>query len=356
MNFQKRRSFFYPLVGLLVLVILALSWRFWTARAAKNNHRFSFAKVERGAFEKKVSVSGQIDADKKAVLKFKTSGKLAWVGVQEGDFVKKWQAIASLDQRELKKKFQKEMNDYLTTRWKWEQTQADYKDYRDRLLLTDEMKRILDESQFGLDNAVLDLEIADLAVKYATIYSPIAGIVTEVDSPLAGVNITPATAKFVVVDPDSVYFSAKVDELDVGKVKVGQAVVIVLDAYPGERFDGRVTNVAFSAVSTSGGGKAFLTKVSLPSNNNLKFKLGMRGDAEILVVRKKNVLSVPVDALIKRKKDSVWTVDDQGRARRKEVLTGLESEDRVEVAKGLSEGERVIIKGLVGLKEGQKVR
>ena len=195
-----------------------------------------------------------------------------------------------------------------------------------------------------------------MAVKYATIYSPIAGIVTEVDSPLAGVNITPATAKFVVVDPDSVYFSAKVDELDVGKVKVGQAVVIVLDAYPGERFDGRVTNVAFSAVSTSGGGKAFLTKVSLPSNNNLKFKLGMRGDAEILVVRKKNVLSVPVDALIKRKKDSVWTVDDQGRARRKEVLTGLESEDRVEVAKGLSEGERVIIKGLVGLKEGQKVR
>ncbi|HPA35669.1 MAG TPA: biotin/lipoyl-binding protein, partial [Chitinophagales bacterium] len=64
--------------------------------------------------------------------------------VKEGDLVKKGQAIASLDQRELKKRLEKELNDYMTVRWDFEQTHEDYKDYKDRYLLTDEMKRILE--------------------------------------------------------------------------------------------------------------------------------------------------------------------------------------------------------------------
>jgi len=344
---------YWLLAGVLILPLAVQFFLNINLTQAKD---FSFTKPQRENIEKKIVVSGQVDAQEKATLKFQTSGKLAWVGVKEGGRVKKWQAIASLDKTELKKKMEKEMNDFLTEKWNFDQTHDNYQEAKDNALITDEIKRILDKAQFSLSNAVLDVELADLAVKYATIYSPIAGIVTAVEAPLAGVNVTPATAEFEIVNPDSVYFSAKVDEMDVGQIKAGQETTVTLDAYSGETFKGEVLQVAFSSVSTSGGGKAFLTKVSLPQNDNLRFKLGMGGDAEILVGSKENVLSIPVDALVKRDKSYVWIVDAQGRARKKEVKTGLESEDKVEIVEGLSEEDEVLVRGLLGLKEGQKVR
>ncbi len=61
-------------------------------------------KVKRQNLKESLTFSGEIDAEEKVTLRFQTSGRLSWVGVKEGDFVKKFQTIASLDQREVKKK------------------------------------------------------------------------------------------------------------------------------------------------------------------------------------------------------------------------------------------------------------
>ncbi len=315
----------------------------------------TIGKVERKKLTEKLTIPGEVNAEEKASLKFQTSGLLSWVGVKEGDWVKKGQAIASLDQRELKKRLERELNDYMTVRWDFEQTHEDYKDYKDRYLLTDEMKRILEKAQFGLSNAVIDVELADLALKYATITTPIAGLVTHIDTPLAGINITPATATFEIVNPDSVYFEARIDELEIGKVKEGQKVIITLDSYPDKTFEGLVSTIDFAA-STVGGSKVFLTKISLPQNSNRQFRLGMGGDAEIILSEKENVLVIPTEALVQREKNFVWTVDSEGKARKKEVDVGLSTDEEVEIINGLEEGEEVVSKGAIGLKEGQKIR
>jgi len=269
--------------------------------------------------------------------------------------VKKGQAIASLDQRELKKRLEKELNDYLTVRWNFEQTHEDYKEYKDNATLTDEMKRILEKAQFGLSNAVINVELADLAIKYATITTPIAGLVTHIDTPLAGINITPATATFDIVNPNSVYFEARIDELEIGKIKEGQTVILTLDSYPEKNFAGEITAIDFAA-STVGGSKVFLTKISLPQNSDRQFRLGMGGDAEIILNEKENVLAIPTDALIKREKNFVWVVDNEGKARKKEVEVGLVTDEAVEIVSGLEEGTEIVTKGTMGLKEGQKIR
>ncbi len=312
-------------------------------------------KVERKNLTEKLTVSGEVNAEEKASLKFQTSGLLSWVGVKEGEWVKKGQAIASLDQRELKKRLEKELNDYMTVRWNFEQTHDDYKEYKDNATLTDEMKRILEKAQFGLSNAVIDVELADLALKYATIATPIAGIVTNIDTPLAGVNITPATATFDIVNPNSVYFEARIDELEIGKVKEGQKVIITLDSYPDKTFEGLISAIDFAA-STVGGSKVFLTKISLPENSDRQFRLGMGGDAEIILNEKENVLTIPAEALIKRERNFVWTVDNEGKARKKEVETGLSTDEEIEIISGLEEGAEIVTKGIMGLKEGQKIR
>jgi len=340
---------------ILTIVSFSLLTAALISRSSIGAQEITVRKVERKKLTEKLTVSGEVNAEEKASLKFQTSGLLSWVGVKEGDWVKKGQAIASMDQRELKKRLEKELNDYMTVRWDFEQTHEDYKDYKDRYLLTDEMKRILEKAQFGLSNAVIDVELADLALKYATITTPIAGLVTHIDTPLAGINITPATATFEIVNPDSVYFEARIDELEIGKVKEGQKVIITLDSYPDKTFEGLVSTIDFAA-STVGGSKVFLTKISLPQNSNRQFRLGMGGDAEIILSEKENVLVIPTEALVQREKNFVWTVDSEGKARKKEVDVGLSTDEEVEIINGLEEGEEVVSKGAIGLKEGQKIR
>lgn len=97
-------------------------------------------KVIRGDLEKDLTLAGKVDAGSYALLQFQTSGRLSWVGVKEGDEVKKWQAIASLDKQDLEKQLKKIMNDYLTNRWNFEDTQDQYRTTKENFLLTDEIK------------------------------------------------------------------------------------------------------------------------------------------------------------------------------------------------------------------------
>jgi len=231
--------------------------------------------------KQQITLTGQIEAENKAILRFQTSGELSWIGVRVGDSVKKYQAIASLDKTELQKKFKKEMNDYLTDRWNFEDTQDSYKETKDRHLVTDEIQRILDRTQFSLNNAVLDAEIANLALKYATIYSPIDGIITNIEQPVTGINITPATAEFTIVDPQSIYFESEVDQEEVILIKTGQKSTIFLDSFPDKEIDSQITYISFTPIS----GQSSITyqiKLNLDLNNSLQnYRLGMSGDTTI---------------------------------------------------------------------------
>ena len=92
-----------------------------------------------------------------------------------------------LDTRELQKKLQKALKDYMKERWDFEQERENYgitTDNLDSYTLSNEVRRILEKNQFDLDKAVLDVELKDIALKYATLISPISGIVTHID-PLA---------------------------------------------------------------------------------------------------------------------------------------------------------------------------
>lgn len=342
------------IAGLVILVLLiARSLLFGKKILAETT------KVKRGGLTLSVSASGKTESENQVDLKFQTSGKLVWVGVKEGDKVKKWQAIASLDKRELEKDLKKELNDYMNERWDFEQTYEDYDKSglpEEKWLVTDAIKRILQKAQFDLDSAVIDVEIADLAIKLATIVSPIEGIVTHIDTPVAGVNITPATAVFTIADPNSVIFSANVDEADISKISLGQEVKIALDAYPDQDFEGEVTKISFAAITTKGGGTAFLIEISLPENPELKFKVGMNGDVEIIIQEKENVLMIPTSAVWRREdKNFVWKVI-KGKAVKQEIRIGLEADDLVEVTEELAEGEEVVSENVSKIKAGQKVK
>ncbi len=313
-------------------------------------------KVSKTSITKTVSASGKVGSEEEVELKFQASGLLTWVGVKEGDAVQAGQTIAQLDTRELQKNLEKYLRDYSSERNDFEEARRNtYNTLDPNKALTDTIKRVLEKNQWDLDKAVLDVELKDIALKFATLTTPIDGIITEIDTPVSGVNITPATAVFKIANPDKMIFKANIDEADIGGATPNLLAKITLDAYPGQEFDGNVKKIDFASTPTSGGGTAFLTEISLPKNDNLKFKVGMNGDADVILESKNDVIAVSSEAVFKKNGlDYVWLIKN-GRVSAKEISVGLTTDDQTEIKEGLSAGDKVVSSDVAKLKEGQKI-
>jgi RND family efflux transporter MFP subunit len=337
---------FRPKSKLVVIlgVILALVIIFFGRNDAKKKSQIQTALVERKSLTQTISASGTVTAEEKVDLKFQTSGLLSWVGVKEGDYVKKWQTIAQLDKRELQKTLDKYLRDYSSQRNDFEETwRVTYQGHSPSDALTDTVKRILEKNQWDLDKAVLDVELKDIALKFATLTTPIEGIVTHIDAPIAGINITPATAVFTIAKPEPMIFEAQVDEIDIGKVKTDQKVKISLDAYPDETFPGIINQILFDSIATKGGGTAFKVKVKLPENTDLRFKNGMNGDMEIVINQQENILSVPNAAVFYKNGSPYVKLLEKGKIQERPAKIGLETEQYTQILDGLKENDRVVL-------------
>ena len=299
-------------------------------------------KVTRQNLVDALTLSGSIDAMEKADLNFQTSGLLTWVGVKEGDYVKKFQVIASLDQRALKNQISQLLNTYMTNRWTFEQAQQDNKDWQTQGMTDtarDTIRRTMEKYQFSLNNAVLNVEAEDITLKFANLWTPIEGLVTMVESPVAGQNVTPAGATFEVVNPKTIFFSALADQTEVTKYKVGQKAEIVLDSYPDKKISGTVASIAFTPKAGETGTVYELKIVMDLDNSDYGVRMGMTGDANFTFKEIDNVLVVPETYIKTTNGISTVTklVDDKMVAT--EVKTGLTIDGQTEIVSGLNEND-----------------
>jgi len=287
-----------------------------------------------------LTLAGSINASEIASLRFQNSGKLVWVGVKIGDRVKKWQSIASLDREQLRKSLQTQFNNYRTNLSQFWDTQDKYKD----TVISDTVRRILDRTQYSLDNSVITYEIADMAIKESTLVSPIAGVVTDIEQPLTGTNITPATATFTIVNPESVYFKSEIDQEEVTKIKVGQLATIKIDAFPETNFDSEITYISFIPVEGQTS-TVYEIRFKLPvDNKNLNYRLGMDGDALITLASQDNALTIPLETLNDDNGKSFVWVKDNDKLVKKYVTTGIENDTDIQILEGLNSNDSVVIK------------
>jgi RND family efflux transporter MFP subunit len=329
------------LSGLIILILFGSGWLGYQKFGPKKlTDQYELATVARQNIKQTVVASGKIKSQSQADLKFQTSGLLAWVNVKEGDNVKKWQAIAGLDIRELQKNLEKSLRDYSKERNDFEEERLVA--YGEGVNLTNTIKRILEKNQWDLDKAVLDVELKDIALKYSSLISPIDGIITHIDVPLAGVNITPATAVFTVADPDHLEFAAIIDEVDIGLISVGQTGQLLLDAYPDESINLTVDSINFNSSLDSSGSTVFLVKFRLENNPGQKFKLGMNGEITITVAEKTNVLAIPLSSILENGTTTVQLVKDNTLINQT-VTIGISSDDLVEIASGLTENQIIVV-------------
>ena len=150
-----------------------------------------------------------------------------------------------------------------------------------------------------------------------------------------------------IYDLSELTFEMSVYELDVQSVQVGQTVEVTADAFEGQTFSGKVTNVSLAS-SYSNGVTNYPVTVTMDEVGSLL--PGMNVDGNIILDSAENALVIPVDALMRGNK--VYVKDDsvtqsQGNVpagfKAVDVETGLTNDDYVEIVSGLSEGDEVYV-------------
>ncbi len=332
------------LVAIILLLVAGFIWK-KTSVQSKNASSIELYTVKKTQFIKSVSSSGKTKADSSVALKFQTSGLLSWVGVKEGDSVAKGQVIAQLDARDVQKSLEKSLRDYSATRNDFEETwRVTYKGTDHPTgALTDTVKRILEKNQWNLEKSVLDVELKHLALEYSRLVTPIAGIVTHIDTPVAGVNITPAGAVFEIIDPSSIVFEAKIDETDVGELAVGQKATVSLDAFSGKSFTGVIQSISYSAETSTGGATVFPVTIRIVSD--VPLRVGYNGDVSVETNQLSDVLVLPLAAIREDGKTKYVYKKTGDSYSKNPIESSVSNEDVAVVSKGLNEGDEVVVKG-----------
>lgn len=305
----------------------------------KGNKNVTTTTVKRSNLESELVLSGEMDANEKVKLQFPLSGKVAWVGVKEGDAIQKGQGLASLDQRAAQKNLQASLIDYSKERNIFEQSNLDQQAIKPSDALNDRMKKILQNYQYDLDKAVVSVELQDLAKQEAFLSSPIGGIVTRADIQFAGQTALAASSTFEVVNPSSIYFLVSVDQTEVNEIKKGDSAKISLDAYPDETISGKISDISFSP-KTDESGTVYSVKILLSvDNSQYKYRLGMTGDSSFITQKKINALYLPVSFV--KSDDNGSYVFINSKKEKKYIKTGIETDTNIEIVSGLSEGDTI---------------
>ncbi len=209
-----------------------------------------------------------------------------------------------------------------------------------------------------IDNARARLGKLKTLMEYTKITAPFEGIVTErfVDP---GALIQAATTASVNVSPvvtvqrvDMVRVFIDVPEPEVPAVDRGDPATLALSALPEKKFAGTVTRFA-SALHPST--RTMKVEIDFPNPDGL-LRPGMYGSLTLNLETHSEALTLPAPALVTEKgKTFVYIVED-GKARRVEVMTGIDDGIRVEIVKGLQGNEAVIVAGASAVSDGGAVR
>jgi HlyD family secretion protein len=207
------------------------------------------------------------------------------------------------------------------------------------------------QAQARMAAAQAALDRADENLRYASIRSPIRGVVlarpTELGDAVSSIlNLgSAATLIMTLGDMSSVYVKGEVDEADVGKIRVGLPVRTTVESFPGESFAGTVTRIApigkeVNNVTT------FEVRVSI-ANPEGRLRVNMSANAEIVLEEHQGVLIIPEAALVydRGTNTSVQLRDERAPVgfRKVAVRTGISNGQRTEVLEGVAETDHVVL-------------
>lgn len=306
-----------------------------------------------------VTLTGSLSPVRQAVVSTRVGGMMRSIAVRPGDTVTEGQVIAEIDPAELELQVQQQLGAI-------EATQAQLRLAESQLASTETLvergsspRAALTQAQSNVEGLVANLhsqrqQLASLELNlaHATIHAPFAGTVSE-RSAEPGQTVSAGAPVVTLVDTSRIEVRATASLADAGRIAIGQEVAIRVEGLPGRTFSGTVDRISPVAVE---GTRSLPIYITLDNPDGI-LRGGMFVTGEVVVAAAEAVITVPARAL--REDDEgphVLVVEDDVLVRR-DVTPGRAwaGGRTIEVAAGLSPGERVVSQQLVELEPGMSV-
>ena len=300
-----------------VVVILIL----WLAIGGKKEEKVTFEteKVQMGDVHTTITATGTIEPVTSVTVGTQVSGIVAHLYVDYNSIVKKGQVIAELDKTNLTSELAAAKANLSSEQSNLDFQQANFNRYQtlyNKGLVSahdyENARLTYFQAREKVASARQTVAKAQTNLGYATITSPIDGVVlnkaVEEGQTVASSFNTPEL--FVIAqDLTDMRVIADIDEADIGGVKEGQRVTFTVDAFPDDKFEGRVTQVRQEATTTSNV-VTYEVVISAP-NADLKLKPGLTANVTIYTMEKNNVMTVSTKALRFTPNPAILTEDQK---------------------------------------------
>jgi cobalt-zinc-cadmium efflux system membrane fusion protein len=178
-----------------------------------------------------------------------------------------------------------------------------------------------------------------------TLFAPIGGKVIE-NKAVLGAMVDQETEILTIMDPTLLCIDAEIYEKDIAKIRKGQSVEVVVPAYPGEKFMGKISYISDVLKEET----RTITVRSEVDNKKYKLKSGMFADIKIFLNHQSQVIVLPIDAILDDKDRKIVFIKKEGKFFPQVVELGAREDHYVEILRGVNKDDEVVIKGSYQLK------
>ena len=351
-----------PLVaaGLAALLLAGGGWYYYHSQQTKVPVKQDTVAVTKGNITSTVAATGTIKPFDAVDISSQVSALVKEIRVKENDYVKAGQVLAILDDKTLETTLNKAQ--YTLTN-----ASATYKRLQYLNSIGAKSDSDLEAAQLAYETASTSYDEAKSNVEKTTLVSPMAGVVLG-DPVSVGTLVTAGvnnpTVIMMVGDVSKKIVKVKVDETDIGQVKVGQSATFTVDAFPNRTFTASVSKIGQLSTSTStispssSSSTSSSSTTSSSSSNSVVYyyvtlnvddpddllKVDMTARVNIKTGEKTDALLIPLSALkTSASGQYVSVLRSNGATENVAVTTGLTSNENVEILSGLQEGDDLVI-------------
>lgn len=376
---RKRKKTILIAAG-IILIALIIFFNFKSQR--EKAIKVTVEKVTRQNLTSKISASGEVKPKKSVNISAHIPGRIIIIGVQEGQRVKTGDFLLKLESTQYeanadrdRARIQSSKADLIRAEAILRKDELYYERYKklfeEDLISSEQLeaaKAQYDVSKAQHEAILFQIKQAEASLQSTldnlqkTVYnSPIDGIITslrveEGEVALVGTMNNPGTVLMTIADLSVMEVEVEVDETDVVGLKIGQLSEVRVDAFPNKTIKGKVTEIGSSALqklTSSEESKDFKVVITL-ENPPENLKPGLSASADIITAEKKDVLAIPISALVLREKEAedpekkekqeegVYLIEET-RAKFSPVQKGIIGELMLEIISGLEEGQKIVI-------------
>lgn len=265
-------------------------------------------KVTRGDLNLSVSADGVVQPINKVEIKSKASGQIEQLNFVEGQSVQKGELLIVLDQTTAKNDYEQAKADLAVQEANAIQSENNHRrstELFEKQLISEQEKDQINvdyvRAKSQLVKAKAVLSSAEERLRETRIIAPVTGIILTKNVELGQIissgvsNVGGGTLLATIADMELVNVETNVDEVDIGKIKVGQSASVKADAHPDDTFRGEVIRI--SPLGRSQQNVTTFNVIVEVQNIGAKLKAGMSASVDLEILNKRGVLLVPNDAL-----------------------------------------------------------